>query len=277
MHTWDPTTYLSYADERTRPFVELLARVPDPNGRAVASVVDLGCGPGHLTGLLARRWPGARLHGVDASAEMIAAARDRAGGPGDGSEDAAEETYEVADLRDWLAAPERPGSRAGEQPDVLVTNATLQWLPDPLDLLPAMVGRVAPGGFLAIGVPANFDEPSHVLRRELAAEAPYAAHTAGVASPWSPGAMAYLEALSDLGCEVDAWETTYLHVLEGEDAVFEWISGAGARPTLQALPAGLREEFADELRRRLRAAYPPRDGRVVLPFRRAFAVARVPA
>ena len=161
--------------------------------------------------------------------------------------------------------------------DVLVTNATLQWLTDPLDLLPAMVGRVAPGGFLAIGVPANFDEPSHVLRRELAAEAPYAAHTAGVASPWSPGAMAYLEALTDLGCEVDAWETTYLHVLEGEDAVFEWISGTRARPTLQALPAGLREEFAGELRRRLRAAYPPRDGRVVLPFRRAFAVARVPA
>ena len=82
---------------------------------------------------------------------------------------------------------------------------------------------------------------------------------------------------SSLGCEVDAWETTYLHVLEGEDAVFEWISGTGARPTLQALPAGLREEFAGELRRRLRAAYPPRDGRVVLPFRRAFAVARVPA
>ena len=272
MHTWDPTTYLSYADERTRPFVELLARVPDPNGRAVASVVDLGCGPGHLAGLLARRWPGARLHGVDASAEMIAAARDRAGG-----REGAGETYEVADLRDWLAAPERPGSRAGERPDVLVTNATLQWLTDPLDLLPPMVGRVAPGGFLAIGVPANFDEPSHVLRRELAAEEPYAAHTAGVASPWSPGAMAYLEALSDLGCEVDAWETTYLHVLEGEDAVFEWISGTGARPTLQALPAGLLEEFAGELRGRLRAAYPPRDGRVVLPFRRAFAVARVPA
>jgi trans-aconitate 2-methyltransferase len=207
---------------------------------------------------------------------MIASARDRVGGPGDGSEGAGE-TYEVADLRDWLAAPEWPGSRAGERSDVLVTNATLQWLPDPLDLLPAMVGRVAPGGVLAIGVPANFDEPSHVLRRELAAEAPYAAHTAGVASPWSPGAMAYLEALTDLGCEVDAWETTYLHVLEGEDAVFEWISGTGARPTLQALPAGSREEFAGELRRRLRAAYPPRDGRVVLPFRRAFAVARVPA
>ena len=274
MHAWDPTTYLSYADERTRPFVELLARVPDPHGRAVASVVDLGCGPGHLTALLARRWPGATVHGVDASAEMIASARERAGSPGAG---VTGESYEVADLRDWLAEAAHPGRGAGERPDVLVSNATLQWLPDPLGLLPAMVERVAPGGCLAIGVPANFDEPSHVLRRELAAEAPYAAHTAGVASPWSPGAMAYLEALADLGCEVDAWETTYLHVLEGEDAVFDWISGTGARPTLQALPTGLREEFAEELRRRLRAAYPPRDGRVVLPFRRAFAVARVPA
>ena len=266
MHAWDPTTYLSYADERTRPFVELLARVPDPHGRAVASVVDLGCGPGHLTALLARRWPGATVHGVDASAEMIASARDRVGGPGEGV------TYEVADLRDWLAAPP-----AGEETDVLVSNATLQWLPDPLSLLPRMVARVAPGGTLAIGVPANFDEPSHVLRRELAAEEPFVAHTGEVNSPWSPGAAAYLEALTGLGCEVDAWETTYLHVLEGPDAVFEWISGTGARPTLQALPAGLREEFADELRRRLRAAYPPRGGRVVLPFRRAFAVARVPA
>lgn len=269
MHVWDATAYLSYADERTRPFVELLARVPDPHGRPVASVVDLGCGPGHLTGLLARRWPGARLHGVDASAEMIAAARERAGG-----REGAGETYEVADLRDWLTAPR---TDAGERPDVLVTNATLQWLPNPLGLLPALVYRTAPGGCLAIGVPANFDEPSHVLRRDLAAEEPYAAHTAGVASPWSPGARAYLDALADLGCEVDAWETTYLHVLEGEDAVFEWISGTGARPTLQALSAGLREEFAEELRRRLRAAYPPREGRVVLPFRRAFAVARVPA
>ena len=203
---------------------------------------------------------------------MVAAARDRAGG-----REGSGETYEVADLRDWLAAAAEDAGDAGERPDVLVTNATLQWVPDHLALLPALVGRVAPGGHLAIGVPANFGEPSHVLREELAAEAPYAAHTTGVASPWAPGAATYLAALQDLGCEVDAWETTYLHVLEGPDAVFEWISGTGARPTLQALPDGLREEYAEELRRRLRAAYPARRGRVVLPFRRAFAVAQVPA
>lgn len=253
--TWDPARYLAYADERSRPFGELLARVP---ARAPRTIVDLGCGPGHLTPLLTGRWPGARVHGVDSSAEMVAAARAR--------EDGA--TYDVADLRDWLAGD--------ESADLLVSNATLQWVPDHLDLLPALVEHVTPGGWLAIGVPANFDEPSHVLREQLAAEEPYAAHTGGVASPHAPGAAAYLEVLARLGCTVDAWETTYLHVLTGEDPVLRWISGTGARPTLQALPDGLRADFEAELKRRLRAAYPPGPAGVVLPFRRVFVVAQVP-
>lgn len=254
-HGWDPARYLAFADERSRPFAELLARVPSEE---VATIVDLGCGPGHLTALLAARWPGARIHGVDSSPEMIAAARAR----GDGA------TYDVHDLRDWLGT--------GETADLVVSNATLQWVPGHLDLLPALVERVAPGGRLALGVPANFDEPSHVLREQLAAREPYAAHTAGVASPSAPGAAAYLEVLAGLGCRVDAWETTYLHVLHGEDPVFGWISGTGARPTLQALPDDLRARFETELKARLRAAYPSGPAGVVLPFRRAFVVATRP-
>ena len=130
-----------------------------------------------------------------------------------------------------------------------------------------------PGGWLAFQVPGNFGEPSHTIRTELAGEAPYAAHTAGVAVPSSHDPVVYLEALQRLGCAVDAWETTYLHVLEGEDPVFTWVSGTGARPTLQALPDDLRPGFEEEFKRRLRAAYPARDGRVVLPFRRIFVVA----
>lgn len=255
--TWDPARYLAYADERSRPFGELLARVPADADR-VRTVVDLGCGPGHLTPLLTSRWPGATVHGLDSSPEMVEAARRR----GDGA------TYDVADLRDWLAGDERA--------DVLVTNATLQWVPDHLALLPALVDHVTPGGWLAIGVPANFDEPSHVLREQLAAEEPYAEHTGGVASPAAPGARAYHESLTALGCAVDAWETTYLHVLAGEDPVFTWISGTGARPTLQALPADLRPGFESELKARLRAAYPPGPAGVVMPFRRVFVVAQVP-
>jgi trans-aconitate 2-methyltransferase len=135
---------------------------------------------------------------------------------------------------------------------------------------------VVAGGWFAFQVPGNFEEPSHALRRELAAEAPYAEHTAGADSPAAHDAATYLHTLRGLGCEVDAWETTYLHVLTGPDPVFTWIGGTSLRPTLQALPDDLRPQFEEELRQRLRAAYPVRDGAVVLPFRRVFVVARVP-
>ena len=255
MHTWDPDRYLTYADERGRPFVDLLARVDaaDP-----ATVVDLGCGPGNLTAQLVERWPGARVVGLDSSAEMIEKAR--------ATTPAAQ--FRVADLRDWATG--------ADQVDVLVSNATLQWVPGHLELLPDLVARVNPGGWLAFQVPGNFDEPSHTIRAELAAQEPYVEHTAAVevTAPGSHAPTVYLRALRGLGCEVDAWETTYLHVLDGEDPVFTWVSGTGARPTLQALPADLRVRFEDEFKRRLRAAYPDHDGRVVLPFRRIFVVAR---
>lgn len=265
-HSWDPERYLTFADERGRPFVDLISRIGAP---APAAVVDLGCGPGNLTRLLAERWPQAQVTGLDSSPEMIAAARRDVVRPdGDGSL-----SFGVADLREW-----RPDAPV----DVLVSNATLQWVGGHLDLLPRLVEAVAPGGWLAFQVPGNFAEPSHEIRRVLADEAPYVAHTRGLATPASHDPAVYLEALAALGCAVDAWETTYLHVLSTRadpDPVFTWVSGTGARPTLQALEAqsaGLRGEFEEELKARLRTAYPPSDrGRVLLPFRRVFVVAQV--
>jgi trans-aconitate 2-methyltransferase len=247
---WDPRRYLQYADERGRPFLDLVSRVA---ATAPRRVVDLGCGPATLTALLARRWPGAEVLGIDSSPEMVAAAADVPG-----------VRVELGDLREW---------RPAEQVDVLVSNATLQWVPGHLDLLPRLVQAVAPDGWFALQVPGNFDEPSHRVRRELAADPRFAPWVAGVAVPEAAGPEVYLERLAALGCEVDAWETTYLHVLHGEDPVFTWVSGTGARPTLQALPEGLRQQFEAELRERLRAAYPPGPHGTVLPFRRVFAVA----
>jgi trans-aconitate 2-methyltransferase len=255
--SWNPERYLTYADERGRPFVDLLSRVVTDSPADPDDIVDLGCGPGNLTALLAQRWPAARVRGLDSSPQMI----ERATADVEGI------AFEVADLRDWAAGD--------EEVDVLVSNATLQWVPDHLDLLPALVRHVRPGGWIAVQVPGNFGEPSHTIRDELAAEEPYAAHVRGVAVPSSHDPATYLRALQDAGCVVDAWETTYLHVLTGDDPVFTWVSGTGARPTLEALPDDLRPRFEDELRSRLRAAYPD-DGRgVVLPFRRVFAVGRV--
>ena len=252
--TWDPDRYLTFADERGRPFADLVARI---GADAPARVVDLGCGAGNLTGTLARRWPGADVAGFDSSPEMIATAL----------RDPGRVSYEVLDLEAWLGR--------GERADVVISNAMLQWVPGHLALLPQLVAAVEPGGWLGFQVPGNFAEPSHTILRALAAEEPYAAATAGVRHPDAHDAAAYLRALQDLGCAVDAWETTYLHVLHGPDPVFTWISGTGARPVLAALDDTLRERFVDEYKERLRTAYPDDAHGVVLPFRRVFVVARV--
>ena len=253
---WNPEQYGKYAEERGRPFADLVARVraTDP-----AVIVDLGCGPGGLTRTLADRWPDATIHGVDSSAEMIAAAEplttDRLG-------------FEVRDLRDWI------DSTPAGSVDVIVSNATLQWLPDQLDLLPGIVSRLAPGGWLAVQIPGNQDAPLHAILRELATTDPYAEYAAPAAVyPELPDATTYAEVLSRTGCTVDAWETTYLHILAGDNAVLEWIKGTGARPVLQSLPDDLRARFEQEYGARLAEVYPRRPYGTPLPFRRIFAVA----
>ena len=250
---WNPVKYLEFADERSRPFFDLVAWIAAGNPK---TVVDLGCGPGQLTASLADRWPDAAITGVDSSLEMIERAAecrsDRVG-------------FKLEDLRDWR--PERPV-------DVIVSNAALQWVPDHRALLPGLVGSLTPGaGWLAFQVPGNFGEPSHTLLRDLAAAPRYAPHLTDIAWPDADPAATYLDDLVRLGCRVEGWETTYLHVLEGPDPVFRWISGTGARPVLNALPDPVRAEFECEYRGRLRDAYPAQPYGTVLPFRRIFVVA----
>lgn len=257
---WNPEHYLTWGDERGRPFFDLMARVA---AREAASVVDLGCGPGNLTNTLAQRWPEANVRGVDSSPEMIETARSTG----------SRVDYEVTDVRTWLHRT------APASVDVLVSNATLQWVPGYLDLLPALLATVRPDGWLALQVPGNHAAPSHALLAELAGDTRFAQHLGGARRPVVGESIEHLRALQGPGVTVDAWETTYLHVLPGEDAVFEWISATGARPTLEALraaDAGLAEIFEAEYRALLRAAYPVGpDGSVVLEFRRLFAVAHV--
>ena len=172
--------------------------------------------------------------GVDSSAEMIEAASARDDGPS--------VSYVQADAATWEpAAPV----------DLIVSNAMFQWLPDQLDVIRRLAGHVAPGGAFALQVPNNFDAPSHVLLHELASSPPYAEHTVGLREPRGTDPQAYVELFAGitdgLGWSADVWETTYLHVLQGEDPVFSWISGTGARPVLQALPDGLRDQFVDRV------------------------------
>ena len=150
----------------------------------------------------------------------------------------------------------------------------LQWIPDHLRVLARWAGLLAAGGWLAIQVPANFDQPSHVILRELASSPAWKEQLAGARLNRQAAEPAeYLDVLAQAGCEVDAWETTYLHVLHGADPVLDWYRGTGLRPVLAALPPGPAAEFTAEYGARLRQAYPAAPYGTVLPFRRVFAVA----
>jgi trans-aconitate 2-methyltransferase len=251
--SWDPGQYLRFGDERGRPFADLLARV---DVAAPGYVVDLGCGPGNLTALLAERWPRARVLGVDNSPEMIAAARAGAAG---------RLSFTLADIRDWQ--PDQPA-------DVFVCNAVLQWVPDHLHLLTRWAGLLAPGGCLAVQLPGNFDQPSHAILADLARSDRWRSLLADVSlNRQAEDPAAYLDLLARAGCQVDAWETTYLHVLRGDDPVLEWYKGTGLRPVLGALTPQRTAEFLAEYAARARDAYPPQPYGTVLPFRRVFVVA----
>jgi trans-aconitate 2-methyltransferase len=253
MPTWDAAQYLRFAGERTQPCCDLVARIPlEP-----ARVIDLGCGPGNSTAVLARRWPRAELIGLDSSPEMIARARI----------DYPQHTWLEGDLALW---------QSDEPFDVVFSNAALQWLPDHRSLLPQLHAHVAPGGVLAVQMPANPDAAPHRALRELASSAEWRGHFRTAVREWSVQAPEfYYDILAPHATRLDLWATDYLHVLPSVEAIGEWYRGTGMRPYLDALAdEELRGRFVREFVTAITPHYPLQaDGRVIFPFRRLFILA----
>jgi len=251
---WDAGQYLRFGGERGRPFFDLLAQVGAVSPRYVA---DLGCGPGNLTAALAARWPEASVVGVDNSPEMIASAR--------GAEAAPNLSFSLGDVAGWQ--PDRP-------PDVIVCNAVLQWVPGHQQLLPRWAGSLAPGGWLAFQLPGNFDQPSHAIVGDMARSPRWRDLLAAAELNRQAGDPAdYVALLARPGYQVDAWETSYLHILPGDNPVLDWTKGTTLRPVLAALDAEQAAGFLREYGQRLREAYPPHPFGTIFPFRRVFTVA----
>ena len=250
---WDAGQYLRFGGERARPFFDLTAQV---DAASPACVADLGCGPGNLTAALAARWPGATVTGVDSSAEMIAAARESRAAPN--------LSFTLGDVTEW--EPGRPA-------DVLVSNAVLQWIPGHHELARRWADLLAPDGWLAFQLPGNFDQASHAIARDMATAPRWRGLLDGAQlNRQATDPAGYVELLARPGFTVDAWETTYLHVLPGENPVFEWAKGSTLRPVLAALDAEQGAEFLREYGERVLDAYPPRPFGTLFPFRRVFAV-----
>ena len=256
MADWNPDLYRRFEDERTRPAAELLARVP--LDRALR-VVDVGCGPGNSTELLARRFGPEAVSGFDTSDAMLEDARKRLPGT----------RFFRADAATW--APETP-------PDLIYSNAALQWVPDHRTLIPHLFGLLAPGGVLAVQMPDNLAEPSHRAMRDTAADGPWS-HLNGEAAKARADRMLSLEAYYDLlaprAASVDVWRTAYQHPMDSASAIVSWVRATGLRPFVDPLPEDLQAAYLAAYETRIAAAYPARaDGKRLLAFPRLFIVAR---
>jgi trans-aconitate 2-methyltransferase len=251
---WDPAQYLRFADERLRPALDLLARVPLD---APAHVVDLGCGPGNVTAVLRQRFPAADVVGVDGSAAMLEKARTATPGC----------RFEQADFLTW---------QPHDAPDLIYSNAALHWVGEHHALFPRLLSVLAPGGVLAIQMPAMHDTPLRLVPYEIAASGPWAEHLRGIGSaPGILSAMEYWDMLRPHVATLDMWQTTYMHTLVGENAVLEWASGSSLRPFLDQLPDDQKAAFGRAYADGVRPHYPRRaDGTTLLPFHRLFMVAR---
>lgn len=255
MQDWNPELYRRFEDERTRPARDLLARVP-LDGAALA--YDLGCGPGNSTELVAARFPGAAVVGIDNSPAMLESARQRLPAC----------RFEAADIAAW-----RPPS----PPDLIYANASLQWVPDHATLFPRLFAALAPGGVLAVQMPDNRGEPTHSAMRETAADGPWAAAIGDAAAVRIRilGLADYYDMLAPQAAAIEVWRTVYHHPMASPRAIVDWLRGTGLKPFVEPLPEAQRAEFLAAYERRIAEAYPPRaDGRLLLAFPRLFIVAR---
>jgi len=249
--SWNPTQYLRFGAERLQPAIDLIGRLTHPAPRRV---VDLGCGAGNALPLLAARFPGAEVVGVDGSPEMLAKAASSGF------------TTEQADIATWEPA---------EKVDVIFSNAALQWLPDHARLFPRLLSCLAPGGMLAVQMPAMDDTPARRLQLETARSGPWAASVASVATVRPvPVPGVYYELLRPLAPRLELWVTEYVHQLQGPDPVMQWFKGSSLQPYLDAMPEPMRPDFLAAYAEAIRPHYPPQqDGVTLLSFRRLFLIA----
>ncbi|MDI1283691.1 MAG: methyltransferase domain-containing protein [Reyranella sp.] len=257
---WDANLYLKFADLRVRPALDLMGRLDPANGARAGHVIyDLGCGAGNISRILAERFPGAEVVGIDSSEEMLAKAR-----------------TQTTDSRVSFAKGDLAQFKPGKPPGILYSNAAYHWLEGHIDMFPRLMKLLPSGGQLAIQMPRNHEAPSHALMRQAAEAGPWRDKLASVRTirpVLEP--PRYYDVLKPLCSDLEIWETIYQQPLTGKDPVAQFTAGTGLRPFLDLLQEPERTQYYEAYAALAAKAYPMRaDGITIFPFRRLFIVAR---
>jgi trans-aconitate 2-methyltransferase len=247
---WNPEQYNKYSEQRNRPAIELIERIPP---KSYKSIIDLGCGDGVITKMLLDRYNPEHIVGVDNSSSMLEKAQLT---PTDIN-------WQLSDITDFTG-----------NYDLIFSNAALQWLNNHNVLFKQLVQQT--NNTLAIQMPNNFDAPSHVLLRETILENPRfkdkLASTIRTAPVMSK--QDYYQLLCDNMSYLDIWETQYLQLLTGNSPILEWVRGTALVPIREKLTADEYTEFEMKYNEKLKQTYKPASNGVTLfPFSRIFIVA----
>jgi trans-aconitate 2-methyltransferase len=251
--TWEPRTYLRYADIRFRAGLDLIARIPKNDYQ---TIYDLGCGTGHLTKLLAENFPSATVTGIDNSPEMLTEAR----------REFPKLAWVQADISSWC--PAAPA-------DLIFSNAALHWVPNHKALFPSLMDNLNPGGVLAVQMPRHFASPSHIELKKLVQQPRWRSKLQHLLLETIPAPQTYWQWLSPQSPNLDLWETIYLQILDGKDPVVNFMRGSALRPFLTVLSKREGDQFVSAFAKRMAAAYRPQpSGQTLFPFRRLFFIAQ---
>lgn len=247
MFFWDPRVYSEFETERTRPAIDLISRISDLRP---SSIVDVGCGPGNSTELLAQAFPDAEIVGIDSSPEMVASAAERL----------PDLTFKVMDARNLP-----------EGFDLVFSSSCIQWIPDHESLIPRLMDSLRSGGTLTVQLPMNQDEPLSVIAEEVAAEPRWHYVAERPTRYVLPKPEKYYDILSGCSDSFDIWTVTYYHRMGSPERMVEWIRGTRLRPYLDLLSADECESMESEIAARVRETYhPAADGNLIMRYERFF-------
>lgn len=253
---WNPELYLKFKKERTQPSRDLAARLEGSPQKAL----DVGCGPGNSTRVVADRFPGAKVTGIDFSPNMVEAAR-----------------KEHPELEFFQCDVSEPLDCLPHDFDLVFSNACLQWVPDHPNLLPRLMGLLKPGGTLAVQIPMNFEEPIHRIIQKTVSLPQWRERIPYHRDFYTLKQEEYFDLLTEISSDFTLWTTTYLHRMPSHQAIMDWYSSTGLKPYLDAAVDGeARQGFYDEVFRQVKEAYPiQKNGEIIFRFPRFFFLAKV--